>query len=102
MIDTVIRDHNGWSSLNPNVDPNKDHGLDDRAVVVPGYGVAYTEARGQSSPEDWIWSNADDWGTEYAYVIGTTAITVLERGDTWNVLGTYPLGADEPDWTTIA
>lgn len=66
----VITEENyGWSSLNGSDDQELERGYHDgRFKAVPGYGVAYTEVDGQSSPEQWI-ENAGEWGTEYIYVI---------------------------------
>lgn len=96
-VDTATRvlvtDHYGWSSVNGQ--DKQELGLgytDGRFQAVPGYGIAYTTEQGQSSPDDYITPDGDDWGTEWAYVIGPRGLTILVRG----------YGADAPAWRHVA
>lgn len=79
-VKTLTQDHYGWSSLDPNAGAELDPGYTDgRFAAVEAYGVAYTTEQGQSSPDEWITPEGDDWGTEWAYVLHPDSIRVLER-----------------------
>jgi len=72
--------------------------------LVDGIGVAYTTVDDQSSPDDWITHDGDDWGTEYAYVIAPDAGTMsvfsgLREG--WTLLTVVRLDQPEPDWSEV-
>lgn len=94
----LTEDHYGWSNLDLTVDADTElgAGMDDgRFAIVSGYGRAYTTEQGQSDPEEWITHDGDDWGTEWAYVLGDTHLTVLERSyanDRWEYRGQVEWG----------
>ncbi len=56
---------------------------DGRFANEPGYGIAYTTLSGQSSPEEWITPEDDDYGTEWAYVLSSKGVAVLENVGEW-------------------
>lgn len=66
VVQTVVLQNYGWSTLDMN--PRGVPQDDGRFKVVPGYGVAYTEVDGQSSPNDWITEEDAGW-TEFVYLI---------------------------------
>lgn len=83
-VRTLTQDHYGWSSVNG--EDAQELGLgytDGRFEAVPGYGIAYTTVEGQSSPDEWVTSEGDHCGTEYAYVLHPDSVRVLERRDGW-------------------
>lgn len=101
-IHTLTEEHYGWSSVNAKDEPELGFGMqDDRFAAVPGYGVAYTTEQGQSSPDDWIFADGDDCGTEYAYLLGEGGIAVYERRfgrpeeDQGHGTGMFGLGASD-------
>jgi hypothetical protein len=53
MIRTVTTDWYGWSILDGAQEGRYDDMLGERGARVPGFGVAYTTAQGQSEPDDW-------------------------------------------------
>lgn len=75
--------HYGWSGLDTEQKAGKASlsvGMQDgRFAAVKGYGVAYTTAQGQSKADDWVTSDGDDWGTEWAYILRDNELVVLER-----------------------
>jgi hypothetical protein len=79
--EVLLGEHYGWSNLDfTQKDGPLRFGLDDgRFTAVQGYGVAYTTFKGQSSVDDWITNDGDDWGTEWAYILRDDEIVVLER-----------------------
>jgi hypothetical protein len=94
-VRTLTEEHYGWSSVHPDHFATTEQlGVgytDGRFASVPGYGVAYTTAQGQSSPDDWITPDGDDWGTEWAYLLGEGGMAVFERTygeeQVWRKLG---------------
>lgn len=69
VVQTVVLENYGWSALNGEVHPQLGLGYSDgRFKAIQGYGVAYTEVDGQSSPNDWITEDDAGW-TEYIYLI---------------------------------
>jgi hypothetical protein len=64
---------------------------DGRFANVPGYGVAYTTLQGQSSSDDWITHDGDNWGTEWAYVLSEGGLLVVKQSydGPGRILGLY-------------
>jgi len=110
VLKTIVDDNYGWSYLKPDESGPLSAGhTDGRFKVVPGYGVAYTDTKisgmpgqdgqpyQQSTADDWITPDGDDSGTEWAYILYPTNVTVLipNRGEDysrtggWEVVGTY-------------
>lgn len=102
VIKVITEDRYGWSSLNADelplmdVAPDGDapYGsaaqkaamyapggmyADGRFASVSGYGTAYTTVDNQSSPDEWVLSDGEDWGTEWAYVLHPEHVTVMRR-----------------------
>lgn len=120
VLKKITEDRYGWSSLNPaqpsiegvevaadasystyaygtpeytawNLGPGGGYG-DGRFANEPGYGIAYTEVNGQSSPDQWVTPD-ENWGTEWVYVVGPMSIQVLEQVADGTVLrGSVPFG----------
>lgn len=67
---TLTEAHYGWSQITGEPDPEMPESYrDGRFVVVPGYGIAYTEANGVTA-ESWLGPGdvAEVWA-EYVYVL---------------------------------
>lgn len=119
VLKKITEDRYGWSQLNPNqpdisgieIAERKPGGYasrfpydspeymadifalmysDGRFANEPGYGIAYTTVADQSSPDEWVETGKDSWGTEWAYVLTDEGIAVYERaherysGDRWD------------------
>lgn len=69
---TLIHDRYGWSSLGADKTELPEW-ADNRFVLVPGYGVAYTTEQGQSSPDDWN----TDHDEEYTYILADSELWVF-------------------------
>lgn len=79
-VENLVHRHYGWSGLNPQESgPLPDYMSDGRFQTVIGYGTAYTTKGGQSDPDEWITPAGDDWGTEWAYLLGEDGIAVFEN-----------------------
>lgn len=84
-IQVLIEENCGWSQLTdkPEIGPGYDDGrfkaVENFGVAyVENFGVAYVPESGQGSMDDWIRNTGDSWGTEWAYVLNETHLTVLE------------------------
>lgn len=97
----LTQDRYGWSNIDPEeAGPVPDYMQDGRFATEVGYGTAYTTAAGQSTEDEWVTRDGDDWGTEWAYVVQEGAIEVLFRnwrknGSTWDVAGVVLLNDAE-------
>jgi hypothetical protein len=79
-VENLVHRHYGWSNLSTTeAGPLSPLYADGRFQVVLGYGTAYTEVGGQSSPDEWITPAGDDWGTEWCYLLGEDGIAVFEN-----------------------
>lgn len=96
----LTEEHYGWSTTGADQGNSHDYQDDPRFVAVPGYGVAYTTEQGQSSLDDWITHDGDDWGTEWAYVIGDRSVTVFERvyDDGDHAIGAFGMNTGGNGW----
>lgn len=71
--------HYGWSEVTGEAFPELREVHDDRFTAVPGYGIAYTEARGQSAPGDWVTPETwQDYGVERVYLITPDGVDVWD------------------------
>ena len=97
VVQTVVVDNYGWSSIDPDVARLHVYQDDGRFKVVPDYGVAYTEVDGQTSPDEWhTYEGAQDSWCEWAYVLIPRGIQVFENvGKEWKHRGLVPY--DSPD-----
>ena len=102
VIEVLTQEHFGWSYLLSEGVSRNSLG-DDRAVVVPGYGLAYVN--GTEQPDSWITENGNDWGAEWAYVIAAHGVLVFKRAYSddlaggWEYLQTVDHDAESiPDW----
>lgn len=91
-VRVLTEEHYGWSSVHPEHSGDLAPSYrDGRFASVEGYGVAYTTEQGQSSPDDWILADGDDWDTEWAYLLGEGGMAVYERTygeeQVWRKLG---------------
>jgi hypothetical protein len=75
---TLLHDSTYWSSISGEQEPPS-YGIgDERFAHVPGYG---TSGPGQDvEQDDWI-EELGDWGTEWTYILGDTALFVTRGGD---------------------
>lgn len=103
-VRSLTEEHYGWSSLDADTPADAPLGRfesDGRFAKVSGYGTSYTTEQGQSSPDDWIFADGDDCGTEYAYLLGEGGIAVYERRfgrpeeDQGHGTGMFGLGASD-------
>lgn len=99
----LTEEHYGWSSLNPDQDPDEQLGAgmsDGRFVVIGGYGTGYTTEQGQSAEDEWILGDGDNWGTEWAYVVSEAGIEVFERvyGDSGHATGWFGISQADAQW----
>ena len=76
---TIVSDNYGWSHLHPEQGPEiaESWYQDGRFIAVPGYGLAYTREQADADP-DYTDTTSDPVWIEYAYVLGTRTMTVLE------------------------
>lgn len=126
VLRKITEDRYGWSNLDPRqpsiegveIAPDADYrtypygsaeyeawdltrGMrsDGRFVNEPGYGIAYTTVQNQSAEDEWV-TPENDWGTEWAYVVGMDSIAVLENQYSagWLVRGHVPFDTplDDP------
>lgn len=86
MLKVLTEDHFYWSILDVENGPDltEIYVGDPRWIAVEGVGIAGNEQ--QASAEEWIEHDGDSWGTEWAYVLTTAGLTVLE--------GTYENGRE--------
>ncbi len=69
----------GWSEVTGDAAPELRGVHDERFTAVPGYGIAYTEARGQSAPGDWVTpDNWGDYGVELVYLLTPDGVAVWD------------------------
>lgn len=66
VLDVLTRQHYGWSSLGTGPQGLGPGYTDGRFEAVDGFGIAYTEVDGQTSPDEWV-TTEEDWDTEYWY-----------------------------------
>lgn len=132
VLSTVTEEHYGWSSLNaetPDIEgvtPDRDADFrsaeyqasrfqDGRFANIPGYGIAYTTQKGQSSPDDWVEGGVNldteegmgDFGwVEWGYLIDSEENSILvlrtdgqffHPGSNCKVAGRVPFDAEEVD-----
>jgi len=76
---TIVSDNYGWSHLTPEQGPEITESWyrDGRFIAVPGYGLAYTREQADADP-NYTDTTSDPVWIEYAYVLGTRSITVME------------------------
>ena len=103
-LKVLTEDHYGWSSIHQSDQLNSGY-HDARFELVDGIGIAYTTLDSLISPDEWIMSDGDDWGTEYAYAIapdvGTMSVFARHE-ESWRLLAVVRLDQPEPDWSEIA
>ncbi len=103
----LTRDLRSWSKIDADQGSDDPHYVDPRWAVVPGYGVA--ENQPPIPATDWLLSGGDDWGTEWAYVLGDQELVVYRRamrtdgkaGRQWQHRVDLPYDAPEPDWSRL-
>lgn len=85
VMNTLTRDHYGWSSIDRDEKgPLPDYLEDGRFEKVEGYGVAYTDivmknGYQQATKNDWVMLAVPyDWGTEYGYLVDDLHIHVYQ------------------------
>jgi hypothetical protein len=104
-VRALTEEHYGWSTLEPDKDPDEPLSpgySDGRFAIVGGYGTAYTTAQGQSSADDWVTADGDDWGTEWAYLLGEGGMAVYEsRPGGWHKIG-FVAYTDDAGMTRLA
>lgn len=102
-LDVLVRQNYGWWSIDnrPGQQELSEGYRDGRFASVPGVGVAYTTQDGQSSEDQWISPETDDWGAEWAYVLTQSGMTVLHNAcsDGWTHVGFVHWNDEAQDWT---
>lgn len=99
-VRTLTVDHTRWSTLDgrsaEDYEPPSYY-PDEIRHFVPGYGVAPDD----QASDDWVYADGDDWGTEWAYLLGEGGIAVYERrfgqpgDDEGHGVGMFGLGASD-------
>lgn len=100
----LLEEHYAWSLLDPHRGAGYLNAMGERAVNVPGWGLAYTDTPLTYDPfgtpqHPYRQATADEWcrhdndpDVDYAYVLNDDALSVLQnRGDArWDHLGDVP------------
>lgn len=74
----LTKKHFSWSVLDPGQEPGEGQ--------EPGVGRYHTDAE----EDDWILSDGDNWGAEWAYILTEHGVTVLEaRRDGMHAMGMF-------------
>lgn len=109
----LIDEHYGWSLLDPYRSATDENSLGERAVNVPGWGLAYTDTPlthapwgtpqnpyRQTSAGDWC-RHDNDPDVDYTYVLNDNALTVLQNQNDgqWDHLGDIPYAAAVTPYT---
>lgn len=83
-VRVLLTEHYGWSEVTAAPEVELRAGVhDERFTAVPGYGVAYTTARGQSDPSEWITPDTwEDYGVEVVYLLTGDGVAVIDPAPT--------------------
>jgi hypothetical protein len=94
----LTEEHPGWSCISP--DKTETGWNDERFILVPGWGVAYTD----SADDEWL-TPFDTWDTEWVYILAddATHVGVCSFDDTVppTFVGSYRWDQPEPDWIVV-
>jgi len=85
--DLICSYQGGWSYLQADTGKGPER---DGLLCVDGYGGAYDDGRDLGVQ--------DQFSQEYGYAIGPDTLTVWDHG---NLVGTFKLDEDEPDWKKV-
>lgn len=81
-VEVLTVENYGWSEVTGDLAPELRPVHDDRFRAVPGYGIAYTEADGQATPDDWVTPDTwPDFLVERVYLLTPDGVADWDPGE---------------------